>query len=351
MKRLLSSLLLLLLLLIVVCGQVHAATPLGGLTVALNPEGSVLVAAGDSRVLYITSPTDMQVQNRVWLGVSVVNMEFNVDGTRLVVEDTSGTLHLMDTSTWAVLKQEPKAERMSPARAQDIMACLNPDYNGHIIRFLSMTDLGEKGRVALTKEQKVGAFGIDAAATRLGILLDAVADESEPKASSTPADLKDIALEEFRTNNDGKTSVYLLYDVPGANLLSETKLAYSPSSTGARLAFKGEAAVVVNYSNLNALIPPGEQATLFRLDNSFNYGLGFSPDQTIVMSGGLSEGTYTVLDGLNKATFKPDKLPSWPEYFKGFAVGPDGTAYGATTAWRIMVVKPGGVLDKSYPIY
>jgi hypothetical protein len=350
MKRFLSSLLLLLLL-TAVCGQAHAATPLGGLTVALNPEGSVLVAAGDSRVLYIMDPTDMQVGNRVWLGVSVVNLEFNIDGTRLIVEDTAGTLHLMDTSTWNVLKQEPKAERMSPARAQDIMACLNPDYNGHIIRFLSMTDLTEKGRVALTKEQKVGAFGIDVAATRLGILLDAVADESEPKASTTPADLKGIAREEFRLNNDGKTSVYLLYDMPGGTKLSETKLSYSPSSNGAKLAFQGEAAVVVNYSNLNALIPPGEQATLFQLDNSFNYGSGFSPDQTVVMSGGLSEGTYTVLDGLNKATFKPDKLPSWPEYFKGFAIGPDGTAYGATTAWRIMVIKPGGVLDKSYPVY
>ena len=61
--------------------------------------------------------------------------------------------------------------------------------------------------------------------------------------------------------------------------------------------------------------------------------------------------TLTKLPGLAGTTFKPDKLPSWPEYFKSFAVAADGTAYGATSAFRVIRVKPDGGFDKGFPAY
>ncbi|MGE0087200.1 MAG: hypothetical protein AB7S75_22575 [Desulfococcaceae bacterium] len=76
-----------------------------------------------------------------------------------------------------------------------------------------------------------------------------------------------------------------------------------------------------------------------------------SADQKIFMSGGLAHGTYTKIDGMNKSEFKPDRLPGCPEYFKGFAVAADGTAYGSTSGYRIIRIKPGGTVDKSFPVF
>ena len=90
---------------------------------------------------------------------------------------------------------------------------------------------------------------------------------------------------------------------------------------------------------------------MFKLDNSYNYGIGVSVDQKVIMSGGLSDGTYTKVDGLNKVKFQPDRLSGWPEYFKGFAVAGDGTAYGSTSAYRVIKIKPGGQFEKSVPVY
>lgn len=328
-----------------------AATPLGGLAVALSPAGTPLVAAGDSRVLYVMDAGKMEVSHRIWLGVCIVDLQFNRDGSVLLAEDTDGTIHAIDTKIWQVQKQMQKAGRMSAAPSADLIAGLNPDYNGHIIRFLSMTDLSEKGKVVFEKGQEVMSMGLDAAGGKLAVLLVSAADESEPKGAKPPADLKGLALEEFRLKNDGKTSMFMVFKVPDGTKVSEHKLWYSASSSGWKTLFHGDNALIINYSNLNAQISPSGDLSLFNLDNSFNYGMGMSADQKIFMSGGLSHGTYTKVEGMNKSPFKPDRLPGWPEYFKSFAVAADGTAYGATSAYRIIRISPGGTADKSFPVF
>ncbi len=328
-----------------------AANPLGGLAVALAPGGKLMVAAGDNRVLYIIDPAKMEVGKRLWLGTTIVDLEFNKDGGKVVAEDTDGTLHLIDGKTSNVVKKEPKAEKMSPARQADLVAGLNPDYNGHTIRFLSMTDLSEKGKVAFPKGDKVAALGLDPEGARLAVWLEPVNDDSEPKGGNPPADVKGLAADEFRLKNDGKTSRLLIFKVPDGSKLSEHKLYYSPSTGGAKILFQGDNVLVVNYSNLNAKIDLKGDLTLFQLDNSFNYGIGFSPDHKVLMTGGLADGTYTKVGDLGKTRFQPDRLPGWPEYFKSFAVAGDGTAYGATSGYRVIKIKPGGGFDKSVPVY
>jgi WD40 repeat protein len=328
-----------------------ASTPLGGLAVALSPDGQVMVAAGDNRVLYVIDPAKMEVAQRLWLGTCIVNLEFNKDGGRVVAEDTDGTLHLIDAKTGNPVKKEAKAGKMSAARQADLAAGLNPDGDGHTIRFLSLTDLSVKGKVALAKGEKVAGLGLDPEGARLAVWLEPVNDDSEPKAGNPPAELKGLAADEFRLKNDGKTSRLLMFKVPEGSKLSEHKLFYSPSSGGTKIVFQGDNVLVVNYTNLNAQINPKGEVTLFRLDNSFNYGIGFSADQKVLMTGGLADGTYTKVADLARTRFRPDRLPGWPEYFKSFTVGADGTGYGATSGYRIIKIKPGGGFDKSYPVF
>ena len=329
----------------------RASTPLGGLAVALSPNGQLMVAAGDNRVLYVINPAKMEVAQRIWLGTCIVDLEFSKDGTRLVAEDTDGTLHLIDAKDWKTLKKEAKAGKMSAARQADLAAGLNPEYKGQSIQFLSMTDLGVKGKVTFAPGEKVAGLGLDLEGARLAVLLEPVNDDSEPKGGKTPAELKGLAAEEFRLKNDGRTSRLLVFKVPDGSKVSEHKLYYSPSPVGTEILFQRDNVLVVNYSNLNARIDPKGEVTLFQLDNTFNYGIGFSADQKILLTGGLADGTYTKVGELAKTRFQPDRLPGWPEYFKSFALAADGTAYGATSAYRVIKINPGGGFDKSFPVF
>jgi hypothetical protein len=348
MKRILV---LLFLGLMLVSSAALAANPLGGLAVALSPKGDVMVAAGDNRVLYVLDPAKLEVASRVWLGVCVVALQFNKDGSMLLAEDTDGTLHQFDTKTWKAVKQIQKASLMSVAAKADLVAGLNPDGNGYVVQFLSMADLSEKGKVTFAKGEKVVAMGLDVEGARLAVLMEAVNDESEPKGAAVPPDLKGLAADEFRLKNDGKTSRLMIFKVADGSKISEHKLFYSPSTTSWKILFSGDNVLLVNYSNLNAQINAKGEVSLFQLDNSFNYGIGVSADQKTILTGGLSNGTYTQVEGLSKAKFQPDRLSGWPEYFKSFTAAADGTAYGSTSAYRIIKLKPGGVFEKSVPVF
>ncbi len=333
------------------CLGAQAATPLGGLAVALSPKGDVLIAAGDNRVLYVLDAAGMAVAQRVWLGTGIVDLQFNKEGTFAFAEDTDGTIHQLDTATWATVRKLTKAAQMSVAPAAGIMAGLNDDYNGYVIRFLSMADLSELGKVTLPKGDRVVALGLDAAGQRLAVLCEPVDDPAEAKGPPPGNDLRGVALEEYRVNNDGRTMKYMLFNVADGAEVTARKLNFSPYSSGWKALFKGDRVVFVNYSNLNAEIAPDGTVTVFQLDNSYNYGIGFSANQEILLTGGLSDGTYTTVSDMSRTRFQPDRIGGWPEYFKGFTVAADGSAYGSTTAYRIIKIKAGGAFEKSVPVY
>ncbi|NLI75968.1 MAG: hypothetical protein GX442_05930 [Candidatus Riflebacteria bacterium] len=332
-------------------GAAIAGTPLGGLAVALSPAGDILTAGGDNRTLYVLDAQKLEVTSRTWLGVCICDLKFSADGGRLLVQDTDGAIHLVDTKTWKVEKTEPKADLMSVAHTADLLAGLNADYNGNIVRFLSRADLAEKGKVAFPKGERVIALGLNAAGTRLAVLMEAMADESEPKGAKPPAELKGLAAEEFKLKNDGKTAKFAVFSVPDGAKVAEHKLFFSTSSSGWKVFFQGDDVLLVNYSNLNAKVGAKGEVSLFQLDNSFNYGIGASPDQKVLLTGGLSDGTYTTVEGLRKVTFKNDRMPTWPEYYKGFTVAADGTAFGSTSGYRLIRIKADGSFDKSIPVF
>jgi hypothetical protein len=142
-----------------------------------------------------------------------------------------------------------------------------------------------------------------------------------------------------------------IFEAPGGAMLREHKLYYTASGGGCRLLVHGDKVLVVNYTNINAEIGANGEVALFRLENGHNYGIGFSSDHTILMAGGLADGTYTKVDGLMQTRFQADRLAGWPEYFKSFAVAADGTAYGSTSGYRIIRITAGGSYDKSAPIF
>jgi WD40 repeat protein len=331
-------------------GWATAKVPLGGLAVAVSPDGQTIVMAGDNRVLYVVEAASLEVKQRIWLTSTIYSLHFNKAGDKLLAEDTDDTVLLVDTQSWKVEKEVQKASVGSPSLAADTFAGLDTNYSGHVIRFLSMSDLSEKGKVTFEKGRRVVSHGLAPDGTRLAVLTEGVKDDSEPTAKETPKDLRGLALDEFRQKNDGRTSSFLLFEVPSGKKSDEQKLFFTTSQE-CKVFFGGDDVYLVNYSNLNAKVSKDGQVTLFQMPNSFNYGMGVSADHKVLLTGGMSDGTCTVVDGMKMSPFKRDRLAGWPEYFKSFAVAADGTGYGATSGFRLLKISSGGQVEKAVPIY
>lgn len=329
-----------------------AASPLGGLAVAVSPDGKKLMSAGDNRTLYTIDAATMEVTARHWLGDGILALSFTSDGSRLVAESTDEALLLIDANSGAVIKKEDKAGRMSTALTADLVAGLNPHYNGHIVRLFAMSDLTPKTSISFVKGDKVAAMGLSPDGKRLAVWLDPVSDDTEPVNRTVPADKKGLEADEFKQKNDGKTSRVLLFNTADGSKIADYKTFYSPSSSGATIFFQGENVLIVTYSNLNLKVDAKGECTLFKLEGSFNYGLGASADQQVLMGGGLAAGVYVKTVGMEQTKFQVgDRLPGWPEYFKSFAVDASGIGYGATSGYRIIRVRPDGTFDKSFPVF
>jgi hypothetical protein len=324
---------------------IQAHVPKGGLgDVAVNPDGKTLVVGGDNRVLYVLDASSLVVKNRLWLKSNIYEMEFNKDGSILVVEDTSESLYFISSRDWQTIKKIPKAGSMSPAPAANIVAGVNSGYKMSTVKFFSMTDGSQKGEVKFPA--KVIGIGLNAMGNRLVLLADGPKEKEAKKP--VPKDLKGLDRDIFKQKNDGKVSIIAEFGVPTGKKIKEKTIFYSISSpvclVGEKITY------ILNYSNVNARIE-GENISLFKGKSSYNYGIGVSPDRKNILLGGLRDGTYVEVANLKMTTFRIDKLPGWPEYFKGFGFAADGTGYAVTTAFRLIKINKTGAVEKTVPVY
>lgn len=332
--------------------SLHAGTPLGGLGVAVSPDGARLVIGGDSRTLYVVDARSLAVTDRIWSGTTIVRMVFNKDGTRLWVESSSGDSQILETEKFAVLKEMKRASYLAPARAADLVVALDPGPKGHALRVYSLTDGSEKGAIEFPKGTKVSSFGVDTQGKQLAVLTKDESDPEEPKVSSSmvPKELKGVAKEDWKQRNDGKTCLFQLYDLPAGTRTLEKKTWFT-TAEGSLVFLAGGKAHVVNYSNLNARFDPAGEGELFELAHGFNYGVGVSEDHGQIYGGSMASGSRTTVADLVGVKFQIDRLPGWPEYFRGFAVGPDGTGYGTTSGYRLVRFGPTGTVDRAVPVF
>lgn len=324
-----------------------AHTPHGGLTVCVSPDGKTIVAGGDNRVLYVIDPSTLEVTNRVWVKTTIWGLTFSPDGSKLLIEDTNASIFIVNSQSWTIEKEVKNASFLSPADKVNLCAVMSTSKE---VSFLTMSDGSLKGKVTIDKE--IASFAINPDGTRLAILTKDEKDESEKTITSAdiPKDLKNAARREFEQKNNGKTAQFIIYEAPSGKELFRSKVFYTTSS-GATMMFDGQDVIIVNYSNENARITAKGEVTVFELANSFNYGIGMSRNHSFLATGGLSTGTYTKVKELGMLSFTTDKLPGWPEYFKGFGFAPDGTAFGSTSGYRIVKIKQDGSVEKSSAVY
>ena len=326
---------------------VNAGTPLGGLAVTISPDGSTLLAGGDNRTLYVLDPETLEVKQRVWTGTTIVALSCNKDGSRIIMQDSDGVVHLLNSSDYKKVSQHDELEKIAVARDTDVAAGLDDNYQGNAVRFFSMTDGSELGKVLFQKGDRVQSFGLNSAGDKVAVLMEGKNDDSEKKVSysDVPKELKDLARDEFRLKNDGKTAMFATYKVPSGEKIAEHKLFYTSSAT-TKIIFDGDDALVINYSNDNARIKPDGTVEMFELNNSYNYGIGISPTQSLILTGGMRNGSITKVDGMTANSFRVQTLPGWPEYFKDFCTDGKGSVYATTSGFRVIKLTNEGRIVK-----
>ena len=272
---------------------VQAATPIGGLTVAVSADGSQLVAGGDSRTLIVLDPETLKTTKRHWIGTTIVDLVFSKDGSVLAVHDTADAVYLYKTSDWTEIAKIPKVVNFSAAPDADLIAGHDGGYKELNAKVYSLTDGSEKASIPLPEGKKVAVLGINAEGTKIAILCQGEKDESEPKVeyNAIPKDLKGIAAKEFQQKNDGTTSTFLLIDIADSSIEKEAKTFFTESRGS--IAYSGDNIALVAYGNVNAKITPSGEFTLFDLKNSYNYGIGFNRDCSKILTGGLANYSIT----------------------------------------------------------
>ena len=322
----------------------------GGLeAVAISPDGKVVALGGQNRVLYLLDADTLEVKRRLWLGARIGKLTFSKDGKRLAVEDDADVLRLLDV-----------ASGKEVARMIDVAGLVaGPDHvlvhdtgivSKGILRVYSLADLKETARLELPYRPSTYTF---AASGKQVVILSYSAKGTEKYVPSTevPSELTGLARLTFRQRYDGLESMLEVRELASGKVLKQQRLWYTSDSDSTILARAGEATVVLNRANICARIAADGKTTLFQTELFLNHGLGLSPNGKRLVVGGSGEGSWRPLEGGKAVKFVIDPLPGQAEYFARFAVSDDGTAYGVTTAFRLLKIDRDGKVARVTAVY
>jgi hypothetical protein len=329
-----------------------AVTGLGGLeAVAARDDGKIVAVAGQNRVVYIVDAETLRVKQRLWLGARIGNLAFNRDGSRLAVEEEDDRVRLLDLDSGKEVAKVANSSRMVASPRGNFIALRDTtNVISPRIRFLSLDDLTEKGRIELT--ELPSAFTFDAEAKRLIVLSRGViGDEKRVPVVETPRDMRGLARAEYQQMHDGYESYLRTFDVATGKLLRQVRLWYTSDSDSTLLVLAGDTTFVFNRGNVCARISPMGKVSLLETRQRINHGLGSSPNGKLLLTGGLAEGTFGPLDGDKRVRFEIDELPGQAEFIARFAVRDDGGVFAVTTAYRLVRISREGKVEKAVPVY
>ena len=311
-----------------------------GLTVAVSPDNSKLVAAGSNRAFLRLDPATLEVKERVWNGLAITKMAFSKDGSVLAAADAGmgGMITLFDSKTLERKTDVKNCDVATFGPAADLFAGIEGNRSDPTtLHVYGLSDGVSKMKTPILAKRAVVAVGLNLKGTLAAVLYDGKTDPAEEK--KTPdATLKGFERTIAQQKGDGYTSIVEFYEVPSGKKVAEKPLFYNCNGT-AEAIILGDKMLVVNYGNQNALIGQDGSVTMFECANSYNYGMGFTADHQLILTGGLANMAVTTTADLVSKEFKvKERLPSWPEYFRGFSGNADGKIFGATDGYRVFSI-------------
>ncbi|HUV38463.1 MAG TPA: hypothetical protein VMY39_02565 [Planctomycetota bacterium] len=340
---------------VVWAAPVEAREGLGFQTdVTVSADGR-LIATCRNRVIYVLDAKSLKVTGRFWNGAVVMRLCLSRDGSVLAVTDEAWRLRLLNVATGEFFKTV-QISTVGFAPAKDLAAATVFRGQPHpYLVLLSIADGSEKARVEVPAGLTPHRTVLSPDGTRAVIMTTPQKGrEEELEPGKWPKIEDDVARKEYGLRHDGKTATILALEMPSGKELWRKETWFTSHPDAHELMFfVGDDIYVMQYGNPCARIDSTGKVTLFKSAAYLNYGLGWSASGDVHLCGGLRTGFYC-RTGEKPVEFqipRDDTLPGWPEYFFGFGVTADSTAYGVTSSGRMAEISAGGKLVRIVPFF
>ncbi|RMF40807.1 MAG: hypothetical protein D6754_02435 [Alphaproteobacteria bacterium] len=324
-----------------------ADTPPNGLgALSVSPDGTTILTAGDSRVLFTIDAASLEVTQRYWLGTTPVWLGHTKDGL-VLMRDTSGDVSAHDPDSFAeVWRVRNTMDSALAAQANWVVYTLRRGRSA----FLEVAD-ASTGEVKASYElgdMRSEAIGVRPDGMRIAILGAGEKRPSEERQRPS-SDLKGIERELFRQQHDQRGARIVLIDVQAGSVV-DTDSWYSAGGVR-ELAVRGDDSFVLTIGLGSARIGPDGEPELIDTGARSHYGAMLSSDGTTIVSGSLAEITAKGLEVATARKVKLDRLPGWPEYVVGFAEAPDGGIIATTSGFRVLKLPADLSSVEARPVY
>jgi len=138
----------------------YVDAPQGPSGFALSPDEKTILVGGPNRTLYVIDAKSLNVIRRVWFKRVITHIEYNKDGSHVVLERSSDNC-IADAGTFEIKKTfiTGLGAFAAYARSADLMVA--PEIGGRYLSVLSMTDGTEKGKIETKAKLEQGQLALD----------------------------------------------------------------------------------------------------------------------------------------------------------------------------------------------
>lgn len=326
-----------------------ADVPAGGIGgIAVSPDGSTVLTAADSRVIYVMDASTMEVTDRVYTGTTVVWMTYRQDGAAYIMRDTSGLLSIHDAKTHERLWSVDRTETADYAPAANVLAFTVRENRINVAKVIDATSFEEKGTFELGEKFYPVGQGISLDGLRMVVLARGDKRESEEKARPDNS-LKGVERSTFRQQHDQRGAQIAQIDLATGNV-NMTESWYQTGGPKGLVVGPTDAYVLAGSEEMARIDSAGD-VEIFDSGARSHYGATMLPSLDTVVSGSLREITVKKMDAQAAQKYKLDSLPGWPEYVVRFAHTPDGKVLAGTTGYRVIVMDPAAGTTEAHTVY
>jgi hypothetical protein len=284
-----------------------------------------------------------------------MRMAFSPDGAVLVVESTTA-VQWLKSDTLEPFATLEGASGMQPLPAIGAVAVRIPSYTKPAIGILGFSDATERASVPLDPRDRLAAFGVSEDGKRVALLHAQKKNEGEEKirGREIPEEIrkaKGAALADFEQRHDGMGAMYRVIDVATGKPTLEKQLFYSCQGYSDIVRWLGDEVLVIGERNQCARIDAKGEVTVFTIGDGRINAFEVAPDGKTIWTSDMRLGRRTQTKDLSSKPFQIDALGGLKEMLKAFTVAADGTAFAGTTAFRVLRIRPDGLLGGVVPVY
>jgi len=326
-----------------------ADSPVNGLGgIAVSPDGATVLAAGDSRAIYVLDSATMAVKDRIYSATTIVWMRYRQDGKVVFMRDTSGKVHALDSATFKSLWSIDRTETAAYASLANQLAVTVRDGREYVALLIDGATFETMGTYKLGEKFYPTAQGISTEGLRMVVLSRSEKRPGEEK-DRPPNDLKGVVREIYAQEHDQRGARIAQIDLlTGQVNVTES---WFRSDSARALVVSVVETYVLGYSSDNARIDAAGEVEIIDTGVRSRNGAAMTPSMDTIFSGRRSEIVVKKLTSDAARVFKVDGLPGWPEYVVRFTNGPDGKIYAGTTAYRVIVLDLEAGTIKAHAVY